>query len=257
VPLTLLTWNVNSIRARLDATLTYLDEQQPDVVCLQETKVDDALFPRVPFMELGYTVTLHGSKGYAGVATLTRGPPEWVGRGFRSGPPDEAARILAVRCAGMLVYNLYVPNGQAVGSEAFAYKLAWLSRLRAELDAYGDPAEPIVLCGDFNIAPDERDVWSVDAMRGHTHFTEEEHGALAQLMGFGLRDCFRKHHAEGGSFTWFDYRGASFERGEGLRIDLVLASAPLYERCVEVVHDLQPRAAPGASDHVPVRARFT
>jgi exodeoxyribonuclease-3 len=253
----LLTWNVNSIRARLDATLTYIDEQQPDIVCLQETKVEDRMFPRVPFMELGYVVTEHGSKGYAGVATLTRGSPDAVFRGFRSGPEDEAPRLLEVVLGELVVYNLYVPNGQAVGSEAFAYKLGWLRRLRRELDAHHRAEESILLCGDFNIAPDERDVYSVEAMRGHTHFTDAEHEALADVCDFGLRDCFRRHCGEGGHFSWFDYRGASLERGEGLRIDLVLASASLVERCREVVIDLEPRRLDKASDHAPVRARFS
>lgn len=255
-PLTLLTWNVNSIRARLDPTLTYIDEHEPDVVCLQEIKVEDKLFPRVPFMEMGYTVTTHGAKGYAGVVTLTKQKPRDVHRGFREGPEDEAPRIVSLEVGGVRVYNLYVPNGQSLGSEAFSYKLAWLSRLRAELDAHCDPAQPLLLCGDFNIAPDARDVYSVEAMQGHTHFSPPEHEALAHLQAFGLRDCFRKHEQGAGHFTWFDYRAASFERGQGLRIDLILASAPLYERCVEVVQDLEPRGWDKASDHCPVRARF-
>lgn len=255
-PFSLLTWNVNSIRMRLDPTLTYIDEHEPDIVCLQETKVEDQLFPRVPFMELGYTVTCHGSKGYAGVVTLTRQKPSEVHRGFREGPEDEAPRIVSLVVDGVRIYNLYVPNGQAVGSEAFQYKLAWLERLRAELDATCKPDEPVLLCGDFNIAPDERDVYSVEAMTGHTHFTDAEHGALDHLKAFGLHDCFRKHHDEGGQFTWFDYRGAAFERGAGLRIDHVYVTAPLYERCEEVVQDLEPRGWDKASDHAPVRARF-
>jgi len=255
-PFTLLTWNVNSIRARLDPTLTYIDAHMPDVVCLQETKVEDKLFPRVPFMELGYTVTAHGSKGYAGVVTLTRKQPTLVQRGFRQGPDDEAPRVLAVSVDGIRIYNLYVPNGQSPGSQAFAYKLAWLRRLRHELDADCRPNQQLLLCGDFNIAPDDRDVYSVEAMRGHTHFTAQEHAALAELTAFGLHDCFRKHCAEGGHFTWFDYRGAALERGEGLRIDHVYATTPLYDRCVSVVQDLEPRGQEKASDHAPVRARF-
>lgn len=252
----LLTWNVNSIRARLDPTLTYIDEHEPDIVCLQETKVEDKVFPRVPFMELGYTVSLHGSKGYAGVATLTKSKPEEVQCSFRDGPDDESPRLLNVLVDGVRIYNLYVPNGQAVGSEAFAYKLAWLDRLRGELDAHGNPDDPILLCGDFNIAPEERDVYSAEAMRGHTHFTADEHAALKSLLDFGLADCFRKHESTGGHFTWFDYRGAAFERGAGLRIDHVYVTPPLYERCAEVIQDLEPRGEEGASDHAPVRARF-
>jgi exodeoxyribonuclease III len=254
----LMTWNVNSVRARLDNVLAYLDDHQPDVACLQETKVGDSLFPRVPFMELGYQVALHGTKGYAGVATLIKGhAPGDLQLGFAEGRPDKHPRILACTFAGVRIYNLYVPNGTAVGSEAFAYKLEWLARLRAELAAKFSPSDPVIVCGDLNIARDERDVWSVEAMRGHTHFTPEEHAALDALEGWGLHDCFRKHDQEPGRFTWFDYRDASWERRHGLRIDYVYASKPVYDRCVEVVHDWEPREWDTPSDHVPVIAKFT
>jgi exodeoxyribonuclease-3 len=253
----LMTWNVNSIRARLDNVLAYLDEQQPDVACLQETKVEDRLFPRVPFMELGYQLVLNGTKGYAGVATLIKGAkPEAVQLGFAEGPPDKHRRIIACTYAGVRIYNLYVPNGTAVGSEAFTYKLEWLARLRKELDAKFSPNDPLILCGDFNIARDERDVWSVEAMEGHTHFTDQEHQALDELEAFGLKDCFRKYDQEAGRFTWFDYRDAAWEKRHGLRIDYVYATEPVYARCTEVIHDLEPRAEDSPSDHVPVIARF-
>lgn len=254
---TLMTWNVNSIRARLDNVLAYLDDHQPDVACLQETKVEDALFPRVPFMELGYQVAIHGSKGHAGVATLIKGrKPIDVQLGFADAPADKHARILACTYAGVRIYNLYVPNGTAVGSEAFAYKLEWLARLRAELGARFGSSDPVILCGDFNIARDERDVWSVEAMQGGTHFTAAEHAALDELEGFGLRDCFRKHDQSPGRFTWFDYRAGAWEKRQGLRIDFIYATAPVYERCTEVVHDWEPRGWDLASDHVPVTGRF-
>ncbi len=260
-PFRVMTWNVNSIRARLDNVLTYLDELEddaPEVVCLQETKVENRLFPRVPFMELGYTVTLNGTKGYAGVATLTKGEPEDVQLGFADDPPDRHKRILACTYAGARIYNLYVPNGTALGSEAFTYKLDWLARLEAELRArYQSGAQSsVILCGDFNIARDARDTWSVDALKGGTHFTPEEHAALDKLEGFGLRDCFRKFDDAPGRFTWFDYRGGSWKKKQGLRIDYVYASDDLYERCTEVVHDWEPRGWDDASDHVPVIARF-
>jgi exodeoxyribonuclease III len=253
----LMTWNVNSVRARLDNVLAYLDDQQPDVVCLQETKVEDSLFPRVPFMELGYQVALHGTKGYAGVATLTKGSkPAQIQLGFADAPADKHPRILACSYQGVRIYNLYVPNGTALGSDAFTYKLEWLARLRAELDAKFSPDDPVILCGDFNIARDARDVWSVEAMAGGTHFTEVEHQALDALEGFGLRDCFRKFDQEPGRFTWFDYRDAAFERGHGLRIDYVYATAPVWERCTSVVHDQEPRTWDTPSDHLPVTAVF-
>ena len=253
----LMTWNVNSIRARLDNVLTYLDEHNPDVACLQETKVEDRLFPRVPFMELGYEIALNGTKGYAGVATLIKGAkPEAPHSGFAEGPPDKHPRILACTYAGTRIYNLYVPNGTALGSEAFTYKLEWYARLRAELDAAFEAGDRVILCGDFNVARDERDVWSVESMKGGTHFTPEEHAALDALEAFGLRDCFRKFDQEPGRFTWFDYRDASWEKKQGLRIDYVYATAPVYEACTEVVHDWEPRAWDTPSDHVPVVAKF-
>lgn len=252
----LLTWNVNSVRARLDNVLTYLDEHEPDVVCLQETKVENKLFPRVPFMELGYTVHLNGTKGYAGVATLTKAEASEVHPGFRVGEPDKHKRILSLQVHGVRIYNLYAPNGTALGTEAFAYKLDWFQRLRAELDELYTQDQEVVLVGDFNVAPDERDVWNVAALAGGTHFTDEEHAALESLKGFGLEDCFRKHNDEGGDYTWFDYRNASFERGHGMRIDFVLASGPLAARNISVVHDREPRGWDTPSDHLPVVARF-
>jgi exodeoxyribonuclease-3 len=253
---TLMTWNVNSIRARLDNVLTYLDEHQPDVACLQETKVEDALFPKVPFMELGYQVEVHGSKALAGVATLSKVKPTQVQRGFARGEPDKHARILACTIGGVRIYNLYVPNGTALGSEHFAYKLAWYERLRVELDAECKPSEPLVLCGDFNVARDARDVWNVAALAGHTHFTPEEHAALDRLEGFGLRDCFRKHDESPGRYTWWDYRDAAMGKKHQMRIDYVYASAPLYAASTKVVHDWEPREWDSPSDHVPVVASF-
>jgi exodeoxyribonuclease-3 len=255
-PLSIMSWNVNSIRARLDHVLTYLYDHAPDVVCLQETKVEDRLFPKVPFVELGYTVHVHGGKALAGVATLTKRAPDEVRAGFAQGEPDRHPRILVVRLGDLRIYNLYVPNGTVVGSEAFAYKLEWMRRLRAELDATANPGEPVVIVGDFNVAPDERDVWDPVRFRGSILFTAEEHAALGQLLGFGLQDCFRLHVAEGGHYSWFDYRTNALEQGEGARIDLVLATPPMAERCLEVRHDIKPRSWDVPSDHVPVIARF-
>jgi exodeoxyribonuclease-3 len=253
---TLMTWNVNSIRMRLDNVLAYLDEHQPDIACLQETKVEDSLFPRVPFMELGYKVEIHGSKGLAGVATLSKTKPTTVQCGFAKGEPDKHARILATTIGGVKIYNLYVPNGTALGSEHFAYKLAWLDRLRAELEAEHRPSDPVILCGDFNIARDARDVWSVAALAGHTHFTPEEHQALDRLEGFGLKDCFRKLDQEPGRYTWWDYRDAAMGKMHCMRIDYVYATESLYAACTKVVHDWEPREWDSPSDHVPVTATF-
>ncbi|TPV97014.1 MAG: exodeoxyribonuclease III [Myxococcales bacterium FL481] len=252
----LVTWNVNSVRARLDNVLTYLDEHDPDVVCLQETKVEDRLFPRVPFMELGYTVSLHGTKGHAGVATLTKQAPEDVTAGFVDGPADRHPRVLSCRVHGVVIYNLYVPNGQSVGSEAYRYKLEWLERLRGELQA-NRAGDEVLLCGDFNIAPADADVWDVAAMQGSTHVSPPEREALARLREFGLQDCYRRHHDESGRFTWFDYRANSWAKRHGLRIDLVLATRRLHQSCAACEHDYEPRDWDTPSDHIPVRATFS
>lgn len=253
--ISLVTWNVNSVRARLDNVLTYLDEHAPDVACLQETKVEDRLFPRVPFLELGYRVSLHGTKGHAGVATLTKVDAEEVTAGFVDGPADQHPRVLSCLVHGIRVYNLYVPNGQSVGSEAYQYKLSWLERLRAEL-LDKRQGESVVLCGDFNIAPTDDDVWDTAAMQGSTHVSPPERDALAKLCDFGLHDCYRRHHDEAGRYTWFDYRANAWAKRHGLRIDLVLASLDLAQRCTAAVHDYEPRDWDTPSDHVPVRVTF-
>jgi exodeoxyribonuclease III len=250
------TWNVNSIRARLDHVATYLADHEPDIVCLQETKVEDALFPRVPFLELGYTVTQHGSKAMAGIATLTKVEPEEVHRGFREGSADRHARVLSLRVDGVRVYNLYCPNGTEVGSDAYRYKLDWFARLRAELDAHCDPGDPVVVVGDFNVAPDDRDLWDPRGYRDRLLVTAQERAALRTLLDFGLVDCFRERCGEPGHFTWFDYRTGGFGRNEGMRIDHVYATRALADRCTSVIHDGEPRRWDTPSDHVPVTARF-
>jgi len=255
--LTVMTWNVNSVRARLDHVLTLLAEHEPDVVCLQETKVDDQLFPRVPFLEFGYTVNVHGSKSQAGVATLTKSKPEAVYSGFREGKADRHARVLEVCVGGVTIYNLYVPNGTTVGSDAYTYKLDWLARLRAQLDACHAPTDDVLLVGDFNVAPEPRDVWDPAAFEGKLQYTDAEKQALQQLVDFGLTDCLRDRDGSADMYTWYDFRTGGFERGQGIRIDHVYATAPLLSRCTGVVHDSEPRGWTKASDHVPVRATFS
>jgi len=256
MPLTVMTWNVNSIRARLDHVLTVLAEHEPDVVCLQETKVEDKLFPRVPFSEFGYTVSIHGSKSQAGVATMTKAKPEEVHVGFREGEKDRHARVLEVKVAGISIYNLYVPNGTEVGSDAYEYKLRWLARLRKQLDACHAPTDDVLLVGDFNIAPEDRDSYDPASHAGRLQFTDAERDALEDLTAFGLHDCLRARDESGGMYTWFDYRTGGFTRNEGIRIDHVYATAPLLERCTGVVHDKEPRGWDVPSDHLPVRATF-
>ncbi len=252
----LATWNVNSIRAREGRVRAWLAQAQPDVVCLQELKVEAAGFPTALFHELGYQVELVGQKSYNGVAIAARTPMTDVVVGLGDGVDDEQARFLAATVAGVRVVSLYVPNGQAVGSDKFAYKLAWLARLRAWLDRHADPGAPLALCGDWNIAPADVDVHDPAAWAGQLHCSVPERAALAQLAAWGLRDAFRALHPEARAFSWWDYRGVSFFKDAGLRIDYHLLSAPLAARLTACTIDREARKGRDASDHAPVVATF-
>ncbi len=257
----IVTWNVNSIRTRLPRCLAFLERHRPDILCLQETKVPDAEFPSAPFETAGYRATLHGQKTYNGVAILSRSTVEDVQRGIPDGEGDEQARLVAATVGGVRVVNVYVPNGEAVDSPKFPYKLRWLERLAAWLRGSTDPAEPLLVCGDFNIAPEDRDVHDPERWRGQVLFHPEEHKRLRSLCDRGLADLLRRQHPEPGIFTWWDYRMGSFHRGWGLRIDLLLGSPPLAERCSEVFVDREERKESTGvgkpSDHAPVIADFS
>ncbi len=254
------TWNVNSVRARQDQLRDWLVAAGPDVVALQETKIEDGLFRRDVFKKAGYRSKVHGQKTYNGVAVFSRERIELVGAGFRDGGNDEEARFLDVETMGIRVLCCYVPNGQSPDSDKFTYKLEWLARLRRYLDEHCDPEKPLAVMGDFNIAPDERDLHDPEAQRELTHFHPDEHAALAEITGWGLVDALRLHHEEGGIYSWWDYRQMAFQRNLGMRIDLILLSAPLAERCTDVVVDKSPRHGAGAgtkpSDHTPVIAEL-
>ncbi len=252
------TWNVNSVRARLEIVRAWLAANEPDVLCLQEIKVVDDAFPAAEFAELGYRATVYGQPTYNGVALLSRAEPTDVRRGFDDGAPeDPQARILRATFGDVRVIDVYVPNGDSVGSDKYAYKLAWMERFAALLRAQEDPTAPLVLVGDFNVAPEDRDVHDPDLWRGQVLFSEPEHAALAAITSFGLTDCLRLHHAEPGIYSWWDYRGLAFQKRLGLRIDLVLATAPLAARCTACRVDKDARRGKGVSDHAPVIADFT
>lgn len=250
------TWNVNSIRAREARVRAWLDRNRPDVLCMQEIKVEEAGFPRAMFEALGYQVELLGQKSYNGVAIAARGPLTDVVRGFGDGGDDDQARFLAATVAGVRVAALYVPNGQEVGSDKYDYKLAWMGRLRRWLDTHADPAAPLALCADWNIAPGDLDVH--DPARWHevNLCSEAERVALRQVMAWGLSDTFRALHPETRAYSWWDYRGVSFFKDYGLRIDYVLASAPLAARLTACTIDRDARKGQDASDHAPVVATF-
>ena len=257
------TWNVNSLRIRLDRVTAWVAKHQPDVLCLQETKCPDEQFPRREVEALGYHTACNGEKGLNGVAILTRRPLTDVETTLPGRDDDAQRRFLAGTIDGVRVMNLYVPNGQAIGSDAFFFKLDWLGRLQRLLVQRHRPDQPLLLMGDFNIAPEDRDVHDPVLWRNRLHCSTHERRAIENLLKWGLVDALRARHPEPGHFSWFDYRGAIgnfgrhlVKKGEGLRIDLILATPPLVERLIDVWVDLEERLGDKPSDHAPVLARF-
>jgi exodeoxyribonuclease III len=249
------TWNVNSVRARLPRLLTWLERRRPDVVCLQETKVVDGDFPVAELAALGYRASVFGQKTYNGVALLSLAEQSDVVRGLPDDAPEADRRVIGATVAGVRVVSLYCPNGGEVGSDKYAFKLGWFERLRAFLAA-GYAAGPAVLCGDWNVAPDDRDVWDPERWRGQTLCTEAERMAFGKVLDVGFVDALRLHRDEGGIYTWWDYRMGAFHRGWGLRIDHVLASHTLVSACREVVVERDERKGDKPSDHAPVVAEL-
>lgn len=256
----LITWNVNSVRARLPRLLALLERHQPDVLCLQELKCVDDAFPAAEVQAAGYHAATYGQKTYNGVAILTRSPLQDVRQGFPGDPAAHQARVISGTIDSVRVINAYVVNGKALDSEHYQTKLAWLDALTAWLRDQHDPAAPLVLTGDFNVAPDERDVWDVERYTDHIHFSLPERRRVQALLDWGLADLLRTQTEEGGIFTWWDYRAGSFPRGRGLRLDLVLGTAPVARGCSGMSVDRDERKKSSgegnASDHAPVIAEF-
>jgi exodeoxyribonuclease-3 len=255
----LATWNINSVRAREARLVAWLDRERPDVLCLQETKTEDAGFPVDALKRAGYEVALWGQRSYNGVAICVRPPIvlEDVSRGMGDGGErEDEARLIAATVGGIRVICVYVPNGGDLTSDKFPYKLAWYRRLRALLDRTAKPDQPLVVCGDMNVTTDDRDVCAPDKWRGQIHCSDQERAALAELVGFGLVDLFRKHHPDGGVYSWWDYRGVAFFKNQGLRIDHLLATAPVAARCTACRIDRDARKGQDASDHAPVIAEL-
>ena len=253
----LATWNVNSLNARLGRVEEWLAYAQPDVVCLQETKLADEAFPGLTFQALGYDTAHVGQGQWNGVAILSRLGLADVEAGFGDGgEADPEARLVWATCGGVRVASAYVPNGREVGHDHYRYKLDWLARLRAHLDAQADPTADVALCGDFNIAPTDEDVWDPAAFDGATHVSEPERAALRSLTEWGLTDAFRTLQPEPNLFSWWDYRAGNFHKHKGMRIDLVLASRPLAERAVFATIDRNARKGKLPSDHAPVLIDF-
>jgi exodeoxyribonuclease-3 len=245
------TYNVNSIRTRLARVLEWMEDEKPDVVCFQETKVTEDRFPRLEFEAMGYKVEALGQKAYNGVAIAARSE---IGDVIRGLPGDEEARLLAGTVAGTRVISVYVPNGREVGSKHYVRKLEWLERLRKFLDERFDPEEPVVMCGDYNIAPEDRDVYDPERWRGKNLCSEPERAAFRKLLDWGFTDALRLYTQEPEIYTWWDYRQGMFWRNQGLRIDHHLITAPLTLRLdgVEVRRELRKGEKP--SDHVAVVA---
>lgn len=252
------TWNVNSIAARLERAKAFVGRENPDILCLQELKCISEKFPRKEFEELGYECAVWGQKAYNGVAVLSRQPLEirFQGFGWEFGGIAEASRVLAVRTHGIEVISVYCPNGQAVGTEKFTYKLEWYEKLHEFLSKNYRPKDKVALCGDFNVAPEDRDCYNPDAWRGQVLFSEPEKAALSKVCATGLKDTFRKHHADAGLYSWWDYRQLAFQKSRGLRIDFILASNALYEHCSAARIDRDERKGTSPSDHAPVIAEF-
>lgn len=251
----LATWNVNSLRVRLPQVLEWLAREAPDVLCLQETKVPDEDFPEAALREAGYFAVFSGQKTYNGVAILTRQTPTAVLREL-PGADNAQRRFLAADLDGIRIINVYVPNGESVDSDKFRYKLAWLEALRAHLRAELEVHPRLVVVGDFNIAPQDRDVHDPRAWQGQVLFSEPERTALQQLFALGLKDSFRLFDQPDASFSWWDYRQGAFRRNRGLRIDHILSSPQLASACRGCRIDVEPRRAERPSDHAPVIAEF-
>ncbi|MDZ8187206.1 MAG: exodeoxyribonuclease III [Nostoc sp. ChiSLP02] len=252
------TWNVNSIRIRLEQVIDWLTHNPVDVLCLQETKVIDAEFPRSPFEEMGYHLHLSGQKSYNGVAIISCQPLLDVSSGFRAilkdlAPEwDEQKRVITGVIDGIRIVNLYVPNGAAVGTEKYEYKLRWLTALREYLRLLLLSQTHICVCGDFNIALEAKDIHEQVSTENHIMATEIERQALRDILTLGFADAFRKFTTEGGNYTWWDYRAAAFRRNLGWRIDHHYLTPVLYERAKSCVIDATPRKLTQPSDHVPV-----
>lgn len=247
------TWNVNSLRVRLPQVLDWLDEHQPDILALQEIKLDDPSFPIQPFLDRHYHVSYSGQKTYNGVALISCKPQLDI---KREPIVDPQRRFLAATISGVRIINLYVPNGQSVGSDKYAYKLDWLKQIgdiiKNELQKYNQ----LIVLGDFNIAPDDRDVHDPAAWAGSVLVSEPERAALRHWFDLCLVDVFRRFDQPEGIFSWWDYRMAAFVRNRGLRIDLILASASLAPHCQRCWVDITPRKSERPSDHAPVLASF-
>ena len=251
------TWNVNSIKSRLDQVLKWCEKNQPDVLCLQETKCVDEKFPLRQFISAGYPhVALLGERAYNGVATISKYPLRDLQKNLPGEKSPAQARMIGATIAGLRVVNVYGPHGTSLGTERYDFKLNWLKRLRKYFDKNFSTDDDVILCGDLNVAPHELDVWKVSVWRGKLHFTKPERDAIQTLKKWGFIDLFRQMNGDVKEFTWWDQYFNAFERDRGLRIDQIWSSPPLAERCLDCWIDKDPRGWEHPSDHAPVVAEF-
>jgi exodeoxyribonuclease-3 len=247
-------WNINSLRKRQDRLFAWLESVKPDVVCLQETKCPDEQFPVLALQAAGYHSAYRGEKSYNGVAILSKLPPLEVRASLGDEVVDPQTRVIAATVGPVRVYSIYAPNGQAVGSPAYQYKIQWYARLRECLAR--EKSDYLAVCGDLNVAPEDLDVHDPQLWRGAIMCSEGERNALRDLCAVGLTDTLRLHHREGGLFSWWDYRMLAFPKNRGLRIDAILADRALAEKCTVAGIDRDMRKGKDPSDHAPVWAEF-
>jgi exodeoxyribonuclease-3 len=246
----IVTWNVNSIRARTERVIPWLEANRPDVLCMQELKVEAEKFPMELFTAIGYEVVLTAQKTYNGVAIASLKKATDVRVGLDDGVEDPQARLISAVIDGVRIASAYIPNGQAVGSDKFEYKLQWMDRLRRWLDKH-NREEQLALCGDFNVAPSDADVWDASAFAGSTHVSAPERDAIRELLALGLLDV-QPRALKGEPYTYWDYRAGMFHKGEGMRIDLVLLSQALAAAVTDAYVDRDARKGSKPSDHAPV-----
>ncbi|CAB4684678.1 unannotated protein [freshwater metagenome] len=251
------TWNVNSLNARMERVSEWLSEVQPDVLCMQETKMTDEQFPSLDFLQLGYESVHFGQGRWNGVAILSKVGLTDPLFGFADGrEPDVDARIVWATCGGVRICSVYVPNGRELTNDHYTYKLDWFGRLRAHLDANHSPEEKLVILGDFNVAPTDIDVWSPAAFEGGTHVSQPERDALQRLKDWGLVDTLRERYPQDQIYSFWDYRNGDFHKRRGVRIDFLLSTPALAEHCSADLIDRNARKGTKPSDHAPVMGVF-
>lgn len=250
------TWNVNSINVRMPQMLEWIERESPDVICLQETKCVDDNFPLDPIVAAGYHAEFFGQKSYNGVAILSKLPINDVQKGFADDDEESPKRLIAATINDVRIVNTYIPNGTELGTDKFTFKLDWLQKLRQFFDETCSLNSKVLLCGDFNVAMDEVDVWSVPAWQGKLHFTKTERAAMYYVKQWGFTDLFRKINGDVQEFSWWNYREGAWQRNRGLRIDYIWTSPTLTEMSKRCFIDRSTRSLEKPSDHAPVIAEF-